>query len=368
MSAQTEQRTFPCPGCGSMLEFDPGLQQLHCPACGNTTPIPVDRDAVIMEYPLEEAERNASTDWSSDTATVTCGGCGTQTVVQADSGTAECPFCGSKQLIRDEKSTTIRPESLLPFKITKDDAKVRFKAWIGKKWFAPTAAKNTSRADRVSGVYVPYWTYDAQTDYNYSAEAGTHYYVTEYRTTTDANGKQTREAVQVQKTSWRPVFGSGNRFFDDVPVNASRNENKKQMDKIRDFAFQELVPYRPEFLLGFMAERYGVNVTDGFEIASGEMRSALMQDVRSAIVADEVRNIQLDVRYGNVRFKHLLAPIWISSFRFRNKPYRFVVNGQTGTVQGEYPISPWKVTLLILFLAALGVGIYFLIRYLQTNG
>jgi len=349
-----------------MLEFDPALQQLHCPACGNATPIPADQDAVIMEYPLEEAERNASTDWSADTATVTCGGCGTQTVVPADSGTTECPFCGSRQLIRDEKSSTIRPESLLPFKIAKEDAKARFKTWIGKKWFAPNTARKTSRADRVNGVYVPYWTYDAQTDYTYSAEAGTYYYVTEYRTRTDSSGKQTREAVQVRKTRWHPVFGSGNRFFDDIPVNASKNENRRQMEKIRDFAFDGLIPYRPEYLLGFMAERYGVHVREGFDMACETMRNALTQDVRSAVIADEVRNIRLDVRYGNVRFKHLLAPVWISSFRFRNKPYQFVVNGQTGTVQGEYPISPWKIVFLVLFILFVILGAFLLLSLLPT--
>jgi DNA-directed RNA polymerase subunit RPC12/RpoP len=364
----SEKRTFPCSGCGSMMEFDPSAQQLRCPACGSMTPIPADRNAVIMEYPIEEAERNAPTDWSSATATVKCGGCGTQTVVQADSGTAECPFCGSRQLIRDAQPNTIRPESLIPFSIPRDDAKARFKAWIRKKWLAPDDVRKSSRSDKINGVYVPYWTYDAQTDYDYAAEAGTHYYVTEYRTRTDSNGKQVREAVQVQKTSWRPVFGSGDRFFDDIAVNASRSESRRQMEKLADFAFSGLVPYRPEFLLGFMAERYSVSVTEGFEMACGVIRSALNQDVRNAIMADEVRNIRLDVRYRNVRFKHLLAPIWLSSFPYGKKVYRFVINGQTGTVKGDYPKSPWKVALLILIgLAAVAV-VFFLIRYLQSRG
>lgn len=364
----SENRTFPCPGCGSMLEFDPAARQLRCPACGSQTPIPVDGNAIIMEYPLEEAERNAPTDWSSATATVTCGGCGTKTVVPADSGTAECPFCGSRQLIRDTQTNTIRPESLIPFIIPRDEAKAGFKTWIRKKWLAPAIVRNSSRSDRMNGVYVPYWTYDAQTEYNYAAEAGTHYYVTEYRNRTEANGKQVREAVQVQKTSWRPVFGSGDRFFDDIPVNASRNESRRQMEKLSDFSFQGLVPYRPEFLLGFMAERYGVGVTEGFDLACGIMRSALTQDVRNAIVADEVRDIRLDVRYRDVRFKHLLAPIWMSSFPYGKKVYRFVINGQTGTVKGDYPKSPWKVVLLILLGLAMAAGVFFLVRYLQAQG
>ncbi len=366
MSEATQTGTFPCPGCGSMLEYDPGARQLVCPACGNTAPIPVDRGAVIMEYPLSEAERMAPTDWESPTVTIACSGCGTKTVVPADSGTAECPFCGSRQLVRDEASRTIRPESLIPFAITRKDAKDRFGTWIRKKWFAPDAAKKAARADRIQGVYVPYWTYDAQTEYDWSAEAGTHYYVTETRTVTGSDGKTRTEHVQVQKTSWRPVFGHGSRFFDDVPVNGSRNDSRRQMEKL-DFSFAGLVPYRPEYLLGFQAERYTVDVSEGFDMACETMRAALRQDVRGSIVADEVRNVQVDARFHDVRFKHLLAPIWLSSFRFRNKPYRFVVNGQDGTVQGQYPVSPWKVTFVILLVALLAAGAYLLIQLLQRQ-
>jgi hypothetical protein len=129
-----------------------------------------------------------------------------------------------------------------------------------------------------------------------------------------------------------------------------------------------LVPYRPEFLLGFMAERYSVSVTEGFGIASGTMRSALTQDVRNSIMADEVRNIQLDVHYRNVRFKHLLAPIWLSSFPYGKKVYRFVINGQTGTVKGDYPKSPWKVALVVLLGLAVAAAVFSLIKYLQARG
>lgn len=351
MNQPADVKTFPCPGCGSMLEYDPGQGQLLCPSCGNSVPIPVDHTAVIMEYPLSHAEQMAPTDWSSSTTTVTCSGCGTKTIVPVDSGTAECPFCGSKTLVRDDEAKTIRPESLIPFKVDKKGALTLFQTWISKKWFAPKAARNIKRADKLHGVYVPYWTFDSQTDYNWSAEAGTYYYVTEWRTVTGQDGKSRQEAVQVRKTRWRTVFGHGARFFDDVPVNASRHESRRHMERL-DFSFEQLIPYRPEFLLGFLAERYSVTVTEGFDMACETMRSALRQDVRQSIVADEVRNVQVDARFLDVRFKHLLAPIWISSFAFGKKTYRFVINGQTGKVEGTYPVSPWKVLLVVLLVVA----------------
>ena len=361
MTQHADVRTFPCPGCGSMLEYDPGPGHLYCPSCGNTVPIPVDQTAVILEYPLSQAEQMAPTDWASPTTTVTCSGCGTKTVVQADSGTAECPFCGSKALVRDETAVTIRPESLIPFKLDRKQAATLFQTWIAKKWFAPRAARQIRKTEKLHGVYVPYWTYDSQTDYNWSAEAGTYYYVTEWRTVTGQDGKPRRETVQVRKTSWRPVFGHGNRFFDDVSVNASNNDSRRHMTKL-DFAFDQLLPYRPEYILGFAAERYSVSVTEGFDMACETMREALRQDVRQSIVADEVRNVQVDVRFGDVRFKHLLAPIWISSYPFRSKTYRFVINGQSGKVEGTYPISPWKVLLVVLLVAAVAVGVWFLLE------
>ncbi len=364
----SEGKTFPCPGCGSMLEFDPALQQLVCPACGNQSAIVVDHDAAILEYPLEEAEQMAPMDWSSATATVKCGGCGTETVVQADSGTTACPFCGSRQLVRDEQSRTIRPESLIPFKVPMEDARNHFRKWIGKKWFAPNAARKSAKAEKPAGIYIPYWTYDTYTDYQYSAEAGTYYYVTEWRTVRDSNGKTSRQAVQVRKTSWRTVYGNGSRFFDDVPINASGHESRHLMEKLDDYEFTELVPYQPQYLLGFLAERYSIHVREGFDRACQVIRDALHVDVRRAIAADEVRNIHLNIHYGNVRFKHLLTPIWLASFAFGKKTYRFVVNGQTGNVQGEYLKSPWKILLAILFSVAVIVGVVYLIELMQQSG
>ena len=361
MSQPADVKTFPCPGCGSMLEYDPGKGLLLCPSCGNEVPIPTDHAAVILEYPLSQAEQMAPTDWESATTTVTCSGCGTKTVVPADSGTAECPFCGSKALVRDDSAKTIRPESLIPFKVDKKGAMGLFQTWISKKWFAPKAARQIKRADKLHGVYVPYWTFDSQTDYNWSAEAGTYYYVTEWRTVTGPDGKPRRESVQVRKTSWRPVFGHGNRFFDDVPVNASEHESRHHMERL-EFSFDQLVPYRPEYLLGFLAERYSVDVSAGFDQACEVMRNALRQDVRAGIVADEVRNVRVDARFLDVRFKHLLAPIWISSFAFCKKTYRFVINGQNGKVAGAYPVSPWKVLLVVLLVLAAVAGAVFLFQ------
>lgn len=366
MSETAAAKTYSCPGCGSMLEFEPEQCQLVCHSCGNAIPIPIDRNQVITEYPLSEAEHNTPTDWESPTTTVTCGGCGTKTLVPVDSGTVVCPFCGSKQLVRDEKSRTIRPESLIPFKISHKLAAENFRKWIGKKWFAPDVVRKAAKADKISGVYMPYWTYDAKTDYTWSAEAGTYYWVTEMRSVRGSDGRSRLVPTQVRKTRWRPVFGHGNRPFDDVPINASKNENREHMTKL-SFAFGELLPYKPEFLLGFMAERYSVSVADGFTLACDCMRETLKLEIAKSIVADEVRNVQVDVKYEDVRFKHLLAPIWLSAFTFRDKVYRFVINGQNGAVEGRYPLSVWKIAFCVVGGLVLAALLYLLIQSAQAT-
>lgn len=358
-----EVQQFICSGCGGNLLFDAGLQALKCEACGNIQAIQTDSHFVIKEYPIEEAERMASTDWEAPTVTIKCQGCGTETVAQVGSGTIECAFCGSKHIVKHEEAPdAIKPESLVPFKVSKQTASQKFGAWLKSRWFAHKEAKQACSPEKLQGVYIPYWTFDSETSTYYTAEAGTYYYVTESRTVRDSEGKTKTVQERVRKTNWRWVNGYYDRFFNDLPVLASNNETKKVIEKLGDYNFSELIPYKPEYLTGFQAERYQVGISESFGIAKERMHQALMQDVRKQIHADEVRNISMQTNHNNVKFKHLLLPMWLSAFRFRDKIFRFVVNGQTGTIKGQYPKDPLKVLLVtVLGLAAVGALVYFLV-------
>lgn len=355
-----DKHTFPCESCGSSLTFKPGTESLECPHCGHRQTIAA-TERQVEEYDFRDAvtkaRRSPPSALVSGGKSVRCNGCGAETVITGQS--AHCAFCGSPMVVAVETTEAIFvPESLLPFKVEAQKAKAQFDAWVGSRWFAPADLKKRARADGMDGVYLPYWTYDSRTSTRYTGKRGEHYYVTE--TYKDAEGKtQTR---QVQKTRWYPASGTVKVDFDDVLVCASTSLPKKLVEGLEPWDLKDLRPYDPAFLSGFVTERYKVDLETGFERAEERMEPEIEAAIRRDIGGDTQAITSMNVRHQGVTFKHCLLPLWISSFRYGDKIFRFVVNARTGAVSGERPYSAAKITLFVIFLIAVVVGIVFLSR------
>lgn len=342
---------FPCPSCGGNMNFDPESQSLLCPYCNNKIDITADHGE-IHEYDFNSAEDNANLNWGTEKRVMKCEGCGATTVLDENAAAQFCPFCGSSHVIRKDSSAGIAPESLIPFKVSRDKALGLFKTWVGKRFFAPGALKKEYKIQGTTGTYIPFWTYDADTNSVYSAEAGTYYYVTETEWV-ERDGKRVMVTKQVRKTRWRHVSGVYSEFFNDVLVNASNQIDENLMHRLEPFDFSGLVHYKPEFLSGFTAERYSIGLKEGWKKALDFIKSQIHQGVINKINADEVRNLNIRTSYNDIKYKHILLPVWISSYTYKNKIYRYMVNGQTGEVQGNAPVSPWKVGLLVVIICML---------------
>lgn len=360
MSAETQQ--FPCPGCGGGMVFNAENQSLTCSYCGNVINITDEEYTVVREYPIESAKEMASIDWGGQTVVIHCDSCGAETIIQANQLTTECAFCSSVHIRPQEQGEVLSPETLIPFKIDKRNAISKFKAWLKKRWLAPGNLKTLAREEKMSGVYIPFWTYDADTDSFYTAERGTYYYVTETVYVTDSNGKRSPQQKRVRKTRWSYTSGAFRHFFDDVLVCASQTDGKNLIKRLEPFHLKDLVSYRNEYLSGFMAEKYSIGLEQGFIEAKSIIRSSLHKMIQNQIVADEVRNLRIQTSYSNVTFKHILLPIWISAYRYKDKIYKFLVNGQTGVVKGQAPVSAIKVAMLILAGLIIAGAIYFITR------
>lgn len=345
---------FPCSGCGANMLFDPESQSLTCSYCSSKIDIE-GGCGEIKEYDFNSAEESMSHDWGNETRVIHCESCGAETVLDLNSTAQFCAFCGSSHIVRNEGAAHIVPESLVPFKITQQKAVKQFGEWIRKKLFAPNSLKNSYQSERIKGVYIPCWTYDSETYSTYTGEGGTYYYetVTEW---VQENGKRVMRTRQVRKIRWWPTSGTYSEFFDDVLVNASKQIDGRMMDKLEPFNLNELVQYKPEFLSGFLAERYSIGFKDGWETAKVSIDNDIRSGVIRKINADEVRNLRINTFYDKVKFKHILLPVWISAYKYKNKLYRYMVNGQTGEVQGQAPVSFWKVALAVILGAAV-IGI-----------
>lgn len=352
---------FPCPSCGGNMTFDPDSGALTCPYCSHKIDITIQKGD-IKEYDFATAEDNAQMNWGTLKRVMKCESCGAETVLDENAAAQFCPFCGSSHIIKNDSSAGIAPESLIPFKISKEKALGLFKTWVGKRFFAPRALKNQHQVQKLTGTYIPFWTYDSDTYSTYSAEAGTYYYVTE-TDWVERDGKKVMVTRQVRKTRWRHVSGVYSEFFNDVLVNASKGVDESIMSKLEPFEFSELLHYKPEFLSGFTAERYSIGLKDGWQRAVNFIKSRIQAGITDQINADEVRNLLVSTSYNDVKYKHILLPIWISSYTYKNKVFRYMVNGQTGEVQGKAPVSPLKVGALVVLGAALIAAIIYFMQY-----
>ncbi len=356
--SETNQKDIVCKNCAAKLVYSPGTSSLSCPYCGTLNEIEI-RDEIIEELDFEEFLKDAEHGSEiEEVSTIACEACGAITTLDKNVVSSDCPFCGNKLIVKNEStSKLIKPKSLLPFKIDSKQAIESFKSWLKKLWFAPPGLKKyATQSSKISGMYLPYWTYDSETYTEYIGQKGIDY--TETESYTDGSGKsQTRT---VTKTRWTRVSGSLNIFFDDVLVLASKSLPQKNTDTLEPWDLENIIPYEEKFLSGFRAETYSVGLKDGFDTAKIKMDTMIEQRIREDIGGDRQRIDSKNTKHSNITFKHTLLPIWISSYRFKSKTYRFIVNGRTGKIQGERPWCWWKIALLILAI----IGVFVLLAYL----
>ncbi|WP_435311571.1 TFIIB-type zinc finger domain-containing protein [Primorskyibacter sedentarius] len=357
LTAPQSEHRFPCDQCGADMRFDPDAGQLVCDHCGNTSEVAQSGPWTggIREIDFDRAVRGDMSEAEIEETRVTkCPNCGASVEFDADIHATECPFCATPVVTDTGAHRHIKPRALLPFRLSQEEARTAMNDWLGGLWFAPGGLKDYARKGRkMNGIYVPYWTFDADTKSRYRGERGTVYYET--RTVT-REGKT--EQVRVQKIRWRSVSGRVARFFDDVLVLASTSLPKRFTDALEPWDLSELETYRPEFLAGFRAEGYGVQLEDGFDEARHIMDRQIARDIRFDIGGDRQRIHSVDTDVDDVTFKHILLPVWLAAYKFRGKTYRFVVNGRTGRVQGERPWSAWKIAIAVILglIVAAGVG------------
>jgi ribosomal protein S27E len=352
---------FPCENCGSQLLFAPGQTSLTCPYCGHVQSIPEgdleDVAEALQEIDYASTARSLESDAVYETTRViTCPNCGAQNEFPEGTKATTCPFCASPLVTANESANRqIRPTALVPFQLSEAQARDAMTKWLGSLWFAPNGLQDYARKGRkMDGIYVPYWTFDAQTETAYRGQRGDDYYVTRTRT---VNGKT--ETYQERRTRWRNVSGRVARFFDDVLVMASNTLPRTHTDALEPWNLSALAPYRPDYLSGFTAEAYGVGLEEGLRAARAKMDAVIEGDIRRDIGGDHQRITGKNTVMSDVTFKHVLLPVWMAAYKFQDQSFRFVVNGQTGKVQGERPWSKWKIALAVLAALILGgIGLY----------
>ncbi|NSX54482.1 TFIIB-type zinc finger domain-containing protein [Parasulfitobacter algicola] len=360
MADGVQEHRFPCDNCGADYRFAPGEGLLICDHCGNQEQL---REKGFWGNSIKELDfrkalaHDLTDDEIEETRVLQCDNCGAQVEFDGATHATECPFCATPIVTGTGIHRHIKPKGVLPFILDETDARKAMTNWLGRLWFAPNGLQEFARKGRkMDGIYVPYWTFDADTKTQYRGQRGTVYYETRTRV---VNGERRKE--QVAKVRWTSASGRVGRFFDDVLVLASHSLPKRYTDALQPWDLSQLEPYQPEFLAGFRAEGYTVELDDGFVEAREIMNRVIERDVKFDIGGDRQRISDMNTQISAITFKHVLLPVWLAAYKYRGETYRFVVNGCTGRVQGERPWSAWKIAMAVILFAIVAGAVGFVI-------
>lgn len=344
---------FPCPSCGAPMAYQPLRAALACGACGHlrTLPEPTADEAAEarreQDY-LEALKRLADRVPREVASVVECPACGAVTRFDAHVRADRCAFCASplrREPTRVEEHLPV--QAVLPFQLDAAAAQAVFARWIASRWFAPNALKHTVRAaDGVRGAYLPWWTFDAATWTTYRGERGIR---------RQEDGGQRSDGSRDTRTvvDWTSVQGVVAVPFDDLLVVGSPSIPPHLARVLDHWQMQGLRPPAEEWLAGFTVEIDRRGLEPAFAEARQQMDGPIEQAIRRDIGGDEQRVHARQTAVEDIRFKHLLMPVWIGAYRFRGRPYQVVVNGQTGEVEGDRPWSAWKIGFAVLAVVVL---------------
>ncbi|WP_343487029.1 DNA helicase PriA [Allomuricauda sp. d1] len=359
MEIKSTELKKPCINCGAELKYRPGTKNIHCEYCGHQETI------ALGETQFEELElypylkEMGAQKHSEEVSMLHCKNCGATQHVEENYKSLHCVYCSMPLVLKDQyKEEWILPGAVLPFQIDQKRSFQIFQKWVKSLWFAPNNLKKAALDPQFTkGLYLPYWTFDAQLKATYSGQRGEYYYET--KRVRNSQGKMVQQ--RVRKTRWYPASGQVSGFVDDTLVEASKQRKGRVPSKIARWNLKLLQPFNSSFLRGFVTEKYTIPLKQGHLTAKGEAEEIARRWCRQDIGGDTQRVTSMDMRLSEETFKHILLPVYISAYRYNGKEYNFFVNGENGQISGTRPYSFWK----IFFAVILGLAVVGLIVFLS---
>ena len=342
---------FKCPCCGGTLEFDNKTQNIVCPYCDSqfsTDDLKQYSDELASDKQEETAwDESRVQEYTNEEMKgmkiYSCDSCGGEIIVDDTTSSTKCPYCGNNLVVSKQLSGDLRPNFIIPFKNDKENVVADLRKYFRKKPLLPGSFSKENTIEEIKSLYVPFWLFDADVDgkVRFKGEIT--------RTWSDSN-------YNYKETKYYSIIRGGCIAFDHVPVDGSSKMEDKLMESIEPFNFNEAKDFNVAYLAGIAADRYDIDKDVTFNRATQRFRDGTIQAFRDDVhgfsnVTVEDSNIQL----SNTVTNYVLYPVWLLSTKWRDKQYMFAVNGQTGKVAGNLPISVPKF-LLFWFLFFLVIG------------
>ncbi len=351
-----------CQSCGALLKFKPGTRHLVCEYCGAQNEIEQPEvSGEVQEINLDEFLANhVDAEERMEVTMVKCDHCHAISTFDPKTSSDKCPFCASPLVVKSGTTSQVhRPQYVLPFGIDEKMARQNFGQWLKSLWFAPSSLKHyADRADRLAGMYLPYWTFDCKTQTSYTGQRGEDYTVNESYTTVE-NGNHVTRTRQVTKTRWYSASGNVSNSFDDLLIEATHSLKQDKLRSLEPWDLQQLASYNDKYLSGFRTENYSVDVKEGYVQAKTRMDPVIESTIRRDIGGNRQMIHFTNTVYQDPTFKHILLPVWISAYRYNGKLFQFLINAHTGKVSGDRPYSAAKITLTVIAVILVIAVIYY---------
>lgn len=348
---ETAPQTFTCPQCGAATKFDVAAGGVACEHCGHTaTPRTqkVGLQARVMEFTLETLNQ-AELGWGVARKELHCDSCGADMAIPENALTVTCPFCASNRVnVRTAPVDQLRPRFLIPFKIQPQATRTLAQKWLGQGWFHPSELGASAIVDRFSGVYLPFWTFSAQIASTWKAEVG---YEREERYY-DSEAKEWKTRIEID---WRWENGRVNVNVTDLLVSGNSRLSQVILKRLYPFNLNDLVNYAPDFLAGWQAQTYNLTLPKAWEQGKAEMRERAKSACHSDINSSHVRNFNMTADFNEEAWRYVLLPVYIAAYKFENKVYQVMLNGQTGAIAGQKPVAWWKIWVVVAAMLSPGL-------------
>ncbi len=346
--------TYKCPSCGAAMEFDSESQKMKCPQCGNQVDVSSfgemhgDEQGEAWDNGGAEGERGQTYDENSEFAgqdfgseqfegdgfdgtmnmkVYHCQSCGAELMSDEYTSAVICSFCGNPSLVEDRLTGAYKPKKIIPFKINREQAKDIYRKWVRRGKLTPSTLKSQSTIEKISGLYVPFWLYD------YRAES---------QMVASAEKIRTRRSGDTEYTyhDHFHVYRDVEADFQRIPADASEKMEDGAMDKMEPYLYNELEPFAPAYLQGYLSERYNLTHQEMEPRVNRRVDKYITEMTRDTIVGYSTVSVRSNrIRRSNYNVQYVLLPVWVLNCRYQNKDFQFMLNGQTGKIVADRPIS-----------------------------
>lgn len=354
----TQVTNYQCPACTGPLHYSAKSGKLECDYCGSSFDVAeiealyarkeaeaaaakqaADAKAEAAQAAKAEAAEAAaasggwdtsdlSRDWGAEAdglRVYSCPSCGAELICDQSTAATACPYCGNPAIVPGQFSGALRPDSILPFRLSKDDAVQALRAHYKGKPFLPRSFTSANHIEQIQGVYVPFWLFDG------GAEGAASYRAS------NTNVYETGD-YEITETRHYHVVRAGSLAFEKIPVDASSKMPDDHMDSIEPFDYAQLRPFSTAYLPGYLADKYDVTIDDSRDRADTRCRETLAQALRDTVTgygACVTEHEDIALRRGKVHYA--LLPVWMLSTKWRGQDFLFAMNGQTGKLVGDLP-------------------------------